>query len=123
MIGEVHLSVVNFYDSSTRTTRRKTRPVLIVGGPRNNDYTILPISTITRRENVDKTYDIPISPSDRAILSLDRECFIRTHKQSPAHQAEIGKKLSDMKADLPDLYMDALTKMEQFQKSLIDEAL
>lgn len=123
MIGEVHLSVVNFYDSSTGTTRRKKRPVLIVGGPRNNDYTVLPISTITRRENVDATYDIPICGTDRVTLGLDRDSFLRTHKQIPIHRGEITRKLGDMKTDLPDLYIEALAKMDKFQSEIVDSAI
>ncbi len=65
MIGKVCQSVVNYFDSKTRTTRRKGRPVLVVGGPRNNDYTILPISTIKNRDNLDEEYDILIDPADR----------------------------------------------------------
>ena len=45
MVGKVYLSVVEYYDSKTKTTRKKGRPVLVVAGPRNNDYTVLPIST------------------------------------------------------------------------------
>lgn len=51
MVGKVYLSVVEYYDSKTKITRKKGRPVLVVAGPRNNDYTVLPISTIKRREN------------------------------------------------------------------------
>ena len=56
MVGKVYLSVVEYYDSKTKTTRKKGRPVLVVAGPRNNDYTVLPISTIKRREHLDSDY-------------------------------------------------------------------
>ena len=82
MVGKVYLSVVEYYDSKTKTTRKKGRPVLVVAGPRNNDYTVLPISTIKRREHLDSDYDIPIETNIRAGLALSEECFIRTHKQT-----------------------------------------
>lgn len=115
MIGKVYLSVVNYYDTATQSTRRKSRPVLIVGGPHNNDYTILPISTISKRENVDPKYDILISPSARTVLNLHRECFIRTHKQMPMHIGELVREIGDMKKDIPDLYQRAVELMKFFQ--------
>ena len=123
MIGTVWLSIVEFYDLKTKTTRRKTRPVLVVGGPRNNDYTVLPVSTITLRQNVDPQYDILVEPANRAILSLNKECFIRTHKQMPMHQAQLVKQLGDMKTDLPDLYLDAVSRMEEYQKEIVNSAI
>ena len=123
MIGMVWLSVVEFYDIKTKTTKRKTRPVLVIGGPRNNDYTVLPISTITLRQNVDPQYGILVEPMNRAILSLDKECFVRTHKQMQVHQAQLVKSLGDMKRDIPDLYLDALGRMEEYQKEIIEQAV
>ncbi len=119
MIGKVYLSAVDFYDIKTRTTKRKIRPVLIVAGPQENDYIVLPISTITMRNNLNAYYDLLISPPKRAVLNLSRECFIRTHKQLPVHSASLVKQLGDMRADAPDLYLDAIAKMEEIQKAIV----
>ena len=123
MIGKVYQSVVDFYDLKTRSTRKKVRPVLIVGGPRNNDYIVLPISTVSKRENLDADYDILIDEAERGVLHLSQECYIRAHKQMPIHQAQLVRRKGDMKADLPDLYLLALEKMERFQKSISEHAL
>lgn len=119
MIGKVYLSVVDFFDIKARAMSKKTRPVLIVGGPHENDYTVLPISTITNRVNLNTYYDIPVTPQDRAALSLQRECFVRTHKQMPIHAAALVRELGDMKSDTPELYLDAVAKMEEFQKEIV----
>lgn len=119
MIGKVYLSVVDFYDLTLQAMSTKTRPVLIVGGPHENDYTVLPISTITNRINLNTYYDIPITSQDRATLSLRRECFVRTHKQMPIHAAALVRELGDMKSDTPELYLDAVAKMEEFQKEIV----
>ena len=119
MIGKAYLSAVDFYDIKTRTTKRKIRPVLIVAGPQENDYIVLPISTITMRNNLNAYYDLLISPQKRAVLNLSRECFIRTHKQLPVHSASPVKQLGDMRADAPDLYLDAIAKMEEFQQAIV----
>lgn len=119
MIGKVFLTMIDFYNTKSGRTERKIRPVLIVGGPNENDYTVLPISTITRRENVNCYYDIPVPAQDRAALSLNRECFIRTHKQLTVHQGSLIREIGDMRNDAPDLYIDAICKMDEFQKSII----
>lgn len=123
MIGKVYLTYVDYYDAKTKTTRKKTRPVLVVGGPRNDDYTVLPISTISKRQNLDPDYDILVDAAERTALSLDKECFIRTHKQMPMHQAQLIKCLGDMRTDLPDLYLDAISRMEQFQVEIVNNAI
>lgn len=123
MIGKVYLSVVDYYDARTGATRRKTRPVLVVGGPSENDYTVLPISTIPHREHVNAHYDILIPAQERAVLSLNSECFIRTHKQIPIHTAALLRPIGDMKKDAPGLYLDALGKMEEFQKNVLNYAI
>lgn len=119
MIGKVYLSVVDFYDVKLNATNRKVRPVLIIGGPNENDYTVLPISTITNRANVNAYYDILVSPQDRTILNLKRECFIRTHKQMQIHVAALIRELADMKKDLPDLYLETIGKMDEFQHEIV----
>lgn len=121
-IGKVYTASTEYYDSKTGLTQRKGRPVLVVGGPKNNDYSVLPISTITKRENVDPDYDIYVDVELRGILSLDRECFIRTHKQMPLHRGSIFKELGNMKDNAPDLYQDVLMRMERFQKEILAQA-
>ena len=62
MIGKIYSSITPFYDSKKCINSFKRRPVLIIGGPRNNDYTILPVSTITRKENIDPDFDVKVEP-------------------------------------------------------------
>ena len=105
MVGKVYLSVVEYYDSKTKTTRKKGRPVLVVAG------------------HLDSDYDIPIETNIRAGLALSEECFIRTHKQTTVHMGALIKQKGDMKNDYPDLYLTALQKMEEFQRHIMDDAL
>lgn len=123
MIGKVYQSVVNFYDSKTKTTQRKGRPVLVVAGPRNNDYTVLPISTIPNRHNLDADFDVLIGPAERSMLKLPKECFVRTHKQTTLHAAELVTEKGDMKKDLEGLYLLVLQKMEEYQNIIMTQAL
>lgn len=123
MIGKVYITAVNFYDVKSNTVRRKTRPVLVVGGPNENDYTVLPISSISNRANLNAYYDILVPTHDQSILNLRRECFIRTHKQMPVHAAELIHEIGNMKRDCHDLYADVLSKMDEFQKEIISFSL
>lgn len=123
MIGGVYLSIVDFYDTKLQRTSRKTRPVLIVDGPHENDYIVLPISTITKRQNLNPYYDILIPPQDRVTLNLPKECFIRTHKQVPIHGGSLHKLIGNMKSDIPDLYIDAIAKMEEFQRRIVTSTI
>lgn len=82
MIGMIYSSVIPFYDNSSHANSYKKRPVLIIGGPRNNDYTILPISTISNKSNLDPEYDVEINPEKYPLLNLRQTSYVRTHKQT-----------------------------------------
>ena len=123
MIGKIYISVVDYYDIKTSCTKRKQRPVLIISGPHNNDYTVLPISTISKSENIDPLYDIEVIPDQYPLLGLKRRSFLRTHKQTPIHKASLVREIGDIKANYPDLYMDVLAKWEQFHLEICDSVL
>lgn len=123
MIGKIYSSVTPFYDSKKGINSFKCRPVLIISGPRNNDYTVLPISTVTRREHIDSEYDIKVEPIKYPKLNLHRISYIRTHKQTTVHQASLTREISDLKAEYEDLYLSVLEKLENFNKLVLKNAL
>lgn len=123
MIGQIYSSVTPYYDVKTGQNSYKRRPVLIISGPQNNDYTVLPVSTVSRKENLDREYDIEVEPSDYPKLNLNHKSYIRTHKQTTVHRASLVKKIADMKSDYEDLYLDTLEKYEEFNKNVINNAL
>ncbi len=123
MIGKIYWSVFPFYDSKTGKNSFKKRPVLIISGPRNNDYTVLPVSSVSIKNNVDPDYDIEIDPLKYPALGLTRVCYIRTHKQTVVHQRALTSMIGDMKNDYEELYMDVMVKLEEFNKSVTDDSL
>lgn len=123
MIGQIYSSVTPYYDVRTGRNSFKRRPVLIISGPQNNDYTVLPVSTVSRKENLDRDFDIEVEPSDYPNLNLNHTCYIRTHKQTTVHKASLVRKIADMKSEYEDLYLEILEKCEEFHKSVIDNAL
>lgn len=101
----------------------KNRPVLIVGQADRTDYVVLPISRVTNYANLENNYDIPIEPSDVPLMNLKQRSYIRTHKQSVIHLGELTKEIVDFKKEYPDIYIDIIAKMEEFQKNMINQAL
>lgn len=121
MIGKAYKSRVPYYDRTTRTQKFKSRPCLIIGQADSGDYVVLPISSISDRSKVDPVYDIPLK---RATYSfLDKDSYLRTHKQTVVNIASLRDELSDFKSTYEETYVEALSKVEQFQKKLILSAL
>ena len=111
MIGKIYSSVTPFYDSKKGMNSFKRRPVLIINGPRNNDYTVLPVSTVTHTEHIDSEYDVRVEPDKYPKLNLNRISYIRTHKQTTVHR------------EYEDLYLSVLEKLESFNKMVMENAL
>lgn len=123
MIGKIYSSVTPFYDSAKGVNSFKRRPVLIIGGPRNNDYTVLPVSTITHKEHIDPEYDVHVEPNDYPKLNLNKTSYIRTHKQTMVHQGSLVRQIGDLKTEYEELYLNVLEKLEDFNKTLMNSAL
>lgn len=122
MIGKIYNVLLPFFNIRTGQMDFKARPALILSDARNNDYTILPLSTISKKENVDSEYDIKLNPSICASLGLWKECYIRTHKQTVAHRSEIGRYIGNLKQDYPNIFKDVMLHLKQFNKMLSDNA-
>ena len=125
MIGKIYASMVEFFDIKTNTTKIKSRPVLILSSTRNNDYTILPISTITNKVNMDTDYDIKIDPVSYPKLKLKQISYVRTHKRTFIHQASIDRNnvIGDLKKDYEELFLKILEKVQEFDNKVINDAL
>lgn len=123
MIGEIYTSVTPFYNSMKKENSYKKRPVLIIGGPRNNDYTVLPISTVKNRDNLDMEYDVEIAPEKYPLLNLMQLSYVRTHKQITVHRAALTSQIGDLKNNYEELYLKVLERLETFNKKILDDAL
>ena len=123
MIGKAYVSIFKYYDSAKAKMSLKKRPVLIVGKADDTDYIVLPISRVSKRENLDEYYDVLLSPDAVPKLNLTQHSYVRTHKQSVVNIVELYREITDFKKDYMDIYPDIISKMEEFQKNLIDKAL
>lgn len=121
MIGKAYKSRVPYYDRITKTQKFKSRPCLIIGQADSGDYVILPISSISDKSKIDPIYDIPL---DKSVYTfLNKNSYLRTHKQTVVNISSLRDQLSDFKLSYEETYVEALSKVEQFQKQLISNAL
>ncbi len=123
MIGKAYISTFKYFDNRTHRMAFKNRPVLIVGQADSSDYIILPVSRITNQGNVDSYYDVSIEPADVPLMNLTQRSYIRSHKQSVVHLGELTREIVDFRKEYEDIYLDVISKMEEFQKNLIINAL
>lgn len=123
MIGKLYTSITPFFDVSTGQNSFKSRPVLIIGDIRSGDYTVLPVSRVTKRQYIDFEYDIEVKKSKYPKLCLTADSYIRVHKQTVVNKASLRNEISDLKAEYEDLYLEILAKLEQFNKELQNNAL
>lgn len=123
MVGKAYVSIFQYYDNRVHRMAFKSRPVLIVGQADSSDYVILPISRVTNQANIDSYFDVPIDPADVPLMNLTQRSYIRTHKQSVVHLGELTKVITDFRNEYEDIYLDVISKMEEFQKNLITNAL
>lgn len=122
MIGKAYVSTFQYYDNQTHKMSFKKRPVLIIGQSDESDYIVLPISRVTNQKNLNKYYDIKISPKDFPLMNLTNDSYIRTHKQCPIHKGNLIKCIVDFKNTYTDTYKIAIEKVEEFQDNLIKKA-
>ena len=121
MIGKVYTAILPYYDRVSKKQKFKSRPCLVIGQADSGDYIILPISTISDKSKVDAVYDIPL---DKSVYTfLNNNSYLRTHKQTVVNIRSLRGPLSDFKEAHENTYIEILSKVEEFQKQLINNAL
>ena len=123
MIGKIYSSLTPYYYIKTGQNKFKKRPVLIISGPRNNDYTVLPISRISKKENIDDYYDVEVSPEEYPKLNLNSTSYVRTHKQTVIHRGSLSGEIGDLRGEYEDLYHLILKRLEEFNTYIMESAL
>ena len=122
MIGEIRKVITPYYDTKSGQNSFKSRPALIIAQADSSDYVALPVSRVSRRENLDPVFDIEVNPASYPALNLNSLSYVRTHKQTIIHITEIGDKIGDMKSNYKELYIEILSKREQFSEEITRQA-
>lgn len=125
MIGEIRKFRTQFYDIANHRQSFKVRPGLIIAAADSEDYVVLPVSKISDVRRRDPEYDVPIVPAQYPKLNLSSAfvSYVRTHKQTVIHVAQIGDKISDAKEEYEDLYLNILEKRAKFSEEITKQAL
>ena len=120
MIGKIYISICKYFDKNTKQNRFKQRPVLIIGQADKFDFVVLPISTVTNKDNLNEKYDFELQPNEFPLIGLKRVCYIRTHKQTIINRADLKRKIIDFQAEYSDTYKTVLKKVKEFQNEFLD---
>ena len=103
----------------------KYRPAVVIGIADSGDYNVLPVSTVSDPTKIDINFDIPIDPAKYPKLNLKKFSYVRTHKQTVVHMASmraVSGNVSDIKSDYPKLFYEIMSKLEQYNKRLLNNA-
>ena len=123
MIGKICISRLPYYDIKSNHKSFKKRPVLIIGKADDSDFVALLLSTVSREEYRHELYDVRIEPDEYPLLKLKHTSFIRTHKQTTIHKGDVDQTpICDLRICYPELFFFVLSRVEHFQKYMLDEA-
>lgn len=123
MIGKIYKTLAPFYDTKSKSMSFKHRPALVIAMADSDDVVVLPISSITHRQNIHPSYDVQIDPSQYPKLMLKKVSYVRTHKQLTIHKKEVSSLIADLRSEYPDLYLDILIKREAFSQDVSQQAM
>lgn len=123
MIGKAYVSTFKYYDMRHHRMAFKNRPVLIIGQADSTDYVVLPVSRVTRKENIDDHYDLEIKKEDYPFMNLTETSYIRTHKQSVVNEGELTREITDFKKEYPETYKRTINLVKEFQTGLVNAAV
>ena len=123
MIGKIYKARTPFYSQTTHQMAYKARPALVLAKADDDDYVILPVSSIPDKTNIDPAYDIEVDPVLYPKINLKKTSYIRTHKQTVIHRGNLHDEIGDLKSEYQDLYLEILEKREAFSNSITQQAL
>lgn len=123
MIGEIRKAFTPYYNATTKRVDIKSRPALLIAKADADDYVVLPVSRVSKQNNRHPDYDIQVDPAVYPELHLNAVSYVRTHKQTVIHKAEIGDMIGDMKGNYEELFLEILAKREEFSKEITDQAI
>ena len=131
-IGKICKTLTRFKNPRTGKTGFKSRPCLVIGVEKKDsnissvDYTVLPISKISKRENINDHYDHEVEKISYPDLNLtENTSYIRTHKQTVINGRDMitDSFISDVKSEYPDLFSDVMSKFNNWNTKLYEDSM
>lgn len=125
LIGHIYSSKFQFYNTQTRQVEFKDRPVLIIGIEKENgpcDLTVLPLSSVSKKENLLPKYDVEIIYNSYPLTGLSSRypsSYCRTSKVTTISSHDLGlRSRCDLKSVYPNLYSDIQSAYNEYQQNL-----
>ena len=112
-----------YYDVRTRSIKYKARPVLILKAENESgfsDFTVLPISSISNKKNINSKFDVEVTKSMYPLLKLTKDkCHIRCGKFMTIHQNDLGvPEISNLKDSYPGLWEHIISLAKEYISDL-----
>lgn len=123
MIGKIYKAITPYYDQNSQKMAFKGRPALVIAKADEKDVIVLPVSTISYKKNIHPIYDIKIDPAEYPKTNLKKISYVRTHKQTVIHIAELAGEICDLRLEYEELYCKVIEKREEFSKDITEQAL
>ncbi|KQL37592.1 hypothetical protein AN959_03460 [Psychrobacillus sp. FJAT-21963] len=123
LIGKLCDSRFAFFDNRAQEYKYKVRPVLVIGVEKDKlpcDITVLPVSKISREENISALYDYPLTKENHPLLKLKYDpSFVRIHKISTMHSKDLTFYTnSQLNVVYPDTYSEIEDKFKTYTSGL-----
>lgn len=117
---------MHYYDIKTQSVRFKVRPILIIAIERNyfhTDLTVLPISSVSNKKNIDYKFDISIGKIECPTLQYITKdyCYVRVHKPNTinSNNVLIESNLDNLKLVYPYKFEQISLAWSEFSESLL----
>lgn len=97
----------------------KARPVLILKAEKElgtSDFTVLPISSVSFKKNIDQEFDIEVTQTAYPLLNLTKEvCYIRCGKILTVNINNLAvDTIGDLKNTYPELWQHVISRAKEY---------
>ena len=121
--GCIKKSRLPYYDIVSGDIKYKASPVLLIKAEKKEgacDFTVIPLSSISVKMNINNKYDIPIEKDIYPLLNLIRgTSYIRTHKLMTLHTSQLSSQtIANLKELYPDLWSNIVSKIQEYLSDL-----
>lgn len=108
-----------YYDNRTNSIKFKARPVLILKAEKESglsDFTVLPISSISFKNNIDQKFDVEVTKEMYPLLQLTKDVsYIRCGKFMTINNSNLGvPDISNLKDSYPALWEHIISLAKEY---------
>lgn len=123
LIGKLCDSRFAYFDRRSNNYKYKLRPVLVIGVEKEKlpcDITVLPVSKISRTENINENYDFPLTYEEHGLLNLKYDpSYVRIHKIATMHSKDLSFGTNhQLSIVYPETYSKIKEKLNEFSNGL-----